>query len=111
MDTEEAKKIIANTDCIVKGVKSVLLGLIGVRGVYSSIRRAMSAYLAQNDELKSKINACWYALGSLFAPVVEYIVNLFVKLVSIINAVVKALGFAGINMSKYGKPKSINRSI
>ena len=69
-DTEEAKKIIANTDGIVKGVKSVLLGLIGVRGVYSSIRRAMSAYLAQNDELKSKINACWYALGSLFAPVV-----------------------------------------
>lgn len=83
--------------------RNILLSFIGVRSVYAGIRRAMSSYLAQNEELKNKLNACWYALGSLFAPVLEYVVNLFIKLVSYVDALVKALGFAGINMSKYGK--------
>ena len=89
-----------------KGALRLGMALIGVRGVYTSIRKAMGAYLAQNTKLQNKINACWYALGSLFAPVLEFIVDLFVKLVSLINAFVKALGFAGINMSKYGKAAS-----
>lgn len=88
---------------IAKKIARLGLALVGVRGVYGSITRAMNRYLAQNTELKNKIDACWYALGSLFAPVVEWIVNLFVKLVSLVDAFVKALGFAGINMDKYGK--------
>ena len=88
---------------MVRNVKSLLLGVIGVQTAYAAIQRAMSAYLAQNDELQEKINACWYALGSLLAPVLEYIVNLFVKVVAYVDALVKALGFAGISMANYGK--------
>lgn len=99
---EEAKNTKNENDGLEKNIKNILLGLIGVRSVYSTIRKAMSSYLSQNEELQNKINASYYALGSLFAPVLEYIVNLFVKLVSFINAFARALGFAGINMSKYG---------
>ena len=86
-----------------RNVGRVVAGLIGVRSLYTSIRKAMSSYLAQNEELQNKLNACWYALGSLFAPALEWIVNLFVKIVAYVDALVKALGFAGINMSKFGK--------
>ena len=77
--------------------------LLGIASIYGSIRKAMSTYLSQNDELQQKINACWYALGSLFAPVVEFLVDLFVKLVSLVDIVARALGFAGINMDNFGK--------
>lgn len=77
--------------------------LIGARGAYSAIRKAMSTWLSQNDELQSKLNGAWYALGSLFAPVLEWIVNKFVYLVSLVDALAKSLGFAGVNMAKYGK--------
>lgn len=91
---------------IFKGIKNVGLALVGIRGVYTSIRRAMSSYLSQNEELRNKLNACWYALGSLFAPALEFVINLFVRLVSYVDALVKALGFAGINMKNYGKAAS-----
>lgn len=100
---EGSKKVTKSHNGWLRSLKNILLGVIGVTSAYSAIRKAMSSYLAQNVELQQKINACWYALGSLFAPVLEYIVNLFVKVVSYVDALVKALGFAGINMSKYGK--------
>lgn len=87
----------------VKQASRLVLALVGVRGLYGSIRKAMGTYLAQNTELQQKLNGAWYALGSLFAPVLEWIINLFATLVAYVNIFVKALGFAGINMSKYGK--------
>ena len=92
-----------NLKGIKRSIMGIIGGLIGARGIYTSIRKAMSAYLAQNDELRAKLNGCWYALGSLFAPVLEWIINKFVYLVSLVDALVKSLGLAGVNMSKYGK--------
>lgn len=86
-----------------KSATRIVGAMIGVRTVFSSIRKAMRSYLAQNDELQAKLNGAWYALGSLFAPVLEWIINKFVYLVSLVDAFVKSLGFAGVNMSKYGK--------
>ena len=84
-------------------IRGVIGALIGVTGVYAGIRKAMTTWLAQNDELQQKLNGAWYALGSLFAPILEWIINKFVYLVSLVDALVKSLGFAGVNMSKFGK--------
>ena len=87
----------------VKQAGRFALALIGVRGIYGSIRKATSAWLAQNTELQEKLNGAWYALGSLFAPAIEALINMFVRLVSLVDALARALGFAGVNMNKYGK--------
>lgn len=108
--SEEAKKTSINMKAIGQAIekstskaKGFVMALIGARSVYFGIRKAMSTYLSQNDALQNKLNACWYALGSLFAPVLEYIVNLFATLVGYVNVFLKALGFAGISMKNYGK--------
>ena len=67
------------------------------------IRQGMNYYLSQNDSLKAKLNGCYYALGSLFAPVLEYVIKLFGYLLSIANAFLKGLGFAGIKMGGVAK--------
>lgn len=99
-----------------KTIKQAVTGLIGFRAVYTGIRKAMSTYLAQNEELQNKLNACWYALGSLLAPALEFLLNIFVKLVSYVDAFVKGLGFAGINMKNFNKnakdgTKSVNKML
>lgn len=100
IDTKQWNKNLNN---ITKPVKRFALALVGIRSIYFGIRRAMSTYLSQNEELQNKLNGAYYALGSLFAPVLEKILNIFIKLVSYVDVFVKALGFAGINMSKFAK--------
>ena len=85
------------------GIKKATLALIGVRSAISLISKSMSTYLGQNDELRAKLQGCYYALGSMFAPVLEFIINLFAKLLAIINAIAQGLGFAGINMKGLSK--------
>lgn len=104
--TESKKLSFSNiADAMKKATKSAkvfTMALIGCRSIYFGIRKSMSTYLSQNEDLQNKLNACYYAIGSLFAPALEWIVNLFAKIIGYVNVFLKALGFAGINMSKFG---------
>lgn len=100
---KEKDKLNGGVDKLIDGFKRAVLALVGVRSIFMAIRKSMSAYLAQNEELQQKLNGAFYALGSLFAPVLEWIVNLFWKVLSYVDAIAKMLGFAGINMSNFGK--------
>lgn len=100
---EVTATIAPNIKRALKQILRMGAALLGVAGIYGSISKAMRSYLAQNEELQNKLNGAWYALGSLFAPLLEKLINWFVRLVSLADAFVRALGFAGVNMSKYGK--------
>ena len=92
-----------SSEGVEKGLKKALVAMKALNGVIQVISRGMRYYLNQNDELKAKLNGCYYALGSLFAPVLEYVIKLFSYLLAIINALARGLGFAGINMKGFGK--------
>lgn len=81
-----------------KTLKQVVFGMLGIRSVYSVLRQAMSAYLAQNDALKQKIDSLKYTLGSLVGPIVQWIVNMFYVLTQYVDYILKAFGFAGLEM-------------
>lgn len=100
------QKIADSIKQATKNAKVFTMALIGIRSLYFGIRRAMNTYLSQNEELQNKLNACYYALGSLFAPILDHIVNIFVKLIGYVNVFLRALGFAGINMANFGKKAS-----
>lgn len=86
---------------IVKQAFRFTLALVGVRGIYGSISKAVHTYLGQNELLQQQMNAAWYAVGSLLSPVIEWLVNLLGQAVQFINNIVKALGLAGINMKNF----------
>lgn len=100
------QKIADSIKQATKNAKVFTMALIGIRSLYLGIRKVMNTYLSQNEELQNKLNACYYALGSLFAPILERIVNIFVKLIGYVNVFLRALGFAGINMANFGKKAS-----
>jgi phage-related protein len=90
----------------IKSIKKFALGLLSVRTAFSMISKAMQSYLSYDTQLSNSIQNCWNVLGSLLAPVLEYIVNLFSKAVSYVNAFVQAL--TGINLVARANAKAID---
>lgn len=107
----KAKKEANGLDkSIKKGIRTIgrmALAIIGVRGAYSLVRRAVSSCLQGNEELNKKMTAIWNTLGSLIEPVVEVMVNAIYKILAYINYFVKAL--TGIDFVANANAKAINR--
>lgn len=90
----------------IKSIKRFALGLLSVRTAFSMVSKAMQSYLSYDTQLSDSIQNCWNVLGSLLAPVLEFVVSLFSKAVSYVNAFVQAL--TGINLVARANKKAID---
>lgn len=93
-----------------RGLKQVAryaLALFSIRGVYRVLSRAANAYLANNEATANKISAAWNTLGEMLAPVIESIVNMFLKAIAYINVFLKAL--TGIDYVARANARSLNK--
>ena len=93
---------------IKKGIKKIgrmALAVIGIRGAYSLVRRAVNACLQSNEELNKKMTAIWNTLGTIMEPVVESIINAIYKILAYINYFVKAI--SGIDFVANANAKAI----
>ena len=80
----------------IKSIKRFAMGLLSVRTAVSMVSKAMQSYLSYDTQLSNSIQNCWNVLGSLLAPILEFVISLFSKAVSYVNAFVEAL--TGINL-------------
>lgn len=85
------------------GLKNVLkyaMALFSLRGIYSVLSNSARSWLnsqnAEAKQLRANIEYMKYAMGSSFAPVIEMITNLVLKLMKTIQSLVYA--FSGINI-------------
>lgn len=93
---------------IKKGIKQIsrmAVAVLGVRGAYSLVRRAVSATLANNEELSNRMTAIWNTLGTIMEPVVEVMVNAIYKILAYINYFVKAI--SGIDFVANANAKAL----
>ena len=105
--------IISNS--MTKGVKSLkrfALSLFGIQSVWRVISRATSAYMSQNTELANKLKSIWSGLGTLVGPIVDFLADLFLKLLGYINVVTKALfGFDFVAKANANTMKQYQKQI
>ena len=93
---------------IKKGIKKIggmALAVLGVRGAYSLVRRAVNACLSSNEELSKKMTAIWNTLGTIMEPVVTAMINAIYKILAYINYFVKAI--TGIDFVANANAKAI----
>lgn len=90
----------------IKSIKNFALGLLSVRTAFSMISKAVQSYLSYDTQLSDSIQNCWNVLGSLLAPILEYVVGLFSKAVGYVSAFVQML--TGINLVARANAKAIN---
>ena len=95
---------------IKKGIKQIgrmALAVLGVRGAYSLVRRAISACLQGNEELNNKMTAIWNTLGTIMEPVVTAMFDAIYKILAYINYFVKAI--TGIDFVANANAKAIQK--
>lgn len=90
----------------IQSIKKFALGLLSVRTAFSMVSKAMQSYLSYDTQLSNSIQNCWNVLGSLLAPILEFIISLFSKAVSYVNAFVQAL--TGINLVARANKKALD---
>lgn len=90
----------------IKSIKKFALSLLSIRTAFSAVSKAASAYLSFDTQLSESIQNSWNVLGSLLAPMLEYVAGLFSKLVSIVATFVKTL--SGIDLVARANKKSLD---
>ena len=90
----------------IKSIKKFAMGLLSVRTAVSMVSKAMQSYLSYDTQLSNSIQNCWNVLGSLLAPILEFVISLFSKAVSYVNAFVEAL--TGINLVARANKKALD---
>lgn len=102
-----ASKIKKMAGNVTKQFKKFALAIVGVRTAFFAMRKAVSSYLAYDEQLNEQLNDTWSALGAQLAPVIEFVINLFSKAVAYVNAFVQAL--TGINMVARANAKALKQ--
>ena len=90
---------------LVKKLRMTTLALLGTRGAFTAIRKAVSEYMAYDTALAKTLQQDWAILGSLIAPILERIIGLFSTLVSYIATFIKML--TGVDLVAKANKKSL----
>ena len=74
--------------------------LLSIRGIYSILSNSARSWLSSQNEgaqqLSANIEYMKYAMGSVFAPIIEYVINLVYQLMKAIQSL--AYAFSGVNI-------------
>lgn len=97
------------------GLKHILryaMALFSLRGIYSVLSNSARAWLSSQNsgaqQLSANIEYMKYAMGSVFAPIIQYVTNLIYKLMKAIQSVLYA--FSGINIFAKATASSMNKT-
>lgn len=88
-----SKKLGSGFSSAAKQAAGIALGLLGIKGIMSSLTESINAYKDANEELALMQKRIWATTGSFIGPVLEKIVALEAKAVSYLSAFLHYLGF------------------
>ena len=92
---KSTKKVSSETRRGIAGFGKMQLAMMGIMMATRAISAATQEYMATNSKLEGQINTLKSLWGQVLGPVIEWVINLFIKAISAVNAFVYAL--TGIN--------------
>lgn len=104
---ELSKNIVSNVAKGINSLKKFALSLFGIQSAFQAIKKAISSYMSFDQDLSKKMQNTWAGFGSFVAPILEYLITLFQKLLAYTNALVKA--FTGIDFIARANSKALNK--
>ena len=85
---------------LTSSMKRFALSMLGARGVYALLRKAVSAYMQENQALSNTLSSCWSGIGNLLGPIITRIINLVASAVAWVTAFFKLFGIVGKSATK-----------
>lgn len=91
----------------VKKASRLVLGIFGIRSAYMALRRASSDLATYDKEYATNLEYIRFVLTQAIAPVLRWIIQMVIKLLSYINAIAQA--WFGVNLFANGSADSFKR--
>ena len=85
---------------LISSARKFTLSLLGARGVYALLRKAVSAYMAENQALANTLSSCWSGIGNLLGPIITRLINLVASAVAWVTSFLKLFGVVGKGATK-----------
>ena len=76
-------------------VRRLLPALLATEGIIGILRKAVYAYMQQNQQLANTLNGAWSGLGNILGPVIDRMVNMLATAVAYFTKFLNLLGFVG----------------
>ena len=92
---KSTKKVGTATKRGIAGFSKMHLAMMGIMMATRAISAATSEYMAVNSHLEGQMNTLKALWGQVLGPVIEWFINLIIRAVTAVNALVQAL--TGIN--------------
>lgn len=110
--TNNIKNMGSGIKTSLKNVVKYAAALFSLRSIYTTLSSSANSWLSSQNagaqQLSANIEYMKYAMGSVFAPVIEYVINLVYKLMKAIQSLVYA--FSGINIFAKATASSMNKT-
>jgi len=104
------KTVSKSTSQMVRGfssmaapIKRIIPMILGVGSAYQVISKSVNAFMQQNEELSSKMNSIWTALGNVLGPIITQIINWVTTAVSYFLEFLRLLGITSKSASQLSK--------
>lgn len=85
---------------LISSAKKFTLSLLGARGVYALLRKAVSSYMSENEELSNTLDSVWSGIGNLLGPIITKLINLVATATSYVTSFLKLFNWFGTSTSK-----------
>ena len=110
--SDNVKKMGTNFKTGLKHVLKYAGALFGLQGIYNVLSGSAQSWLSSQNagaqQLSANIEYMKYAMGSAFAPVIEYVISLIYQLMKAIQSVVYA--FSGVNIFAKATASSMGKT-
>lgn len=81
-------------------LKRIAPSMLAVRGVVGILRKAVDAYLQQNQQLSNTISGAWINLGNILGPIITKVVNLVATAIAYVTKFLNLFGLYGASAKK-----------
>lgn len=104
---KSTKKVSTETKRGIAGFGKMQLIMMGIMMATRSISSATREYMATNSKLEGQLNVLKSLWGQVLGPVIEWVINLFIKAITVVNAFVHAL--TGVNLIAKANEAALNK--
>lgn len=81
-------------------LRRIAPSLLMTEGLFGLLRKAVNAFLQENEQLAANLNACWSGIGNILGPIITRLINLVSTAVAYVTQFLALLGFVGKSTTK-----------
>lgn len=101
------KKLVTHSNLMKRPLESMSFmlrriapSLLMTEGLFGLLRKAVNAFLQENQHLASQLNSCWAGIGNILGPIITRLITLVSTAVAYVTQFLNLLGFVGKSTTK-----------